>query len=297
MPTGSYLYPDTGVDILPDGTDFILRRNAQVPDHALALHYHDHYEAFYALSGDMLYAVEGRRYQLEAGNLLIIAPYELHQLVSGGNGGAERISLRFRKELLTKLSSPACNLAACFDTHTGHPNLLKLNDRQQRQAVTTLNNLLAETSSCAFGRTLAESALLTQFFLLINRAFRDGSQADPIRDSFAQMVQAVVEYIELNYASPVTLEILSKQFGVDRYQLSRAFTRLVGCPPHRFLIQKRLQKVEQLLRNGISPQEAAYQCGFSDYTNFYRRFKTAYGIGPRAWQNILVNQRTDCRTQ
>lgn len=291
MPNKHYLHPDTGIDVLPEGTDFILRHNAQVPDHALALHYHDHYEAFYALSGNMLYAVEGRRYQLEVGNLLIIAPYELHQLVSGGNSGAERISLRFRGELLTKLSSQECDLTACFEPHAGHPNLLRLNERQQRQAVSILNNLIAETSSCAFGRTLAEPALLTQFFLLINRAVMDGSQADPIRDNFAQMVQAVVEYIELNYARPVTLEILSKQFGVDRYQLSRAFTRLVGCPPHRFLIQKRLQKVEQLLRNGVSPQDAAYQCGFSDYTNFYRRFKSAYGISPRSWQNAITSQQ------
>lgn len=296
MSNGSYLHPDTGVDILPEGTDFILRRNAQVPDRALALHYHDHYEAFYALSGDMHYAVEGRQYRLEAGNLLIIAPYELHQLVSGGNGGAERISLRFRRELLSKLSSQACDLSACFEPHTGHPNLLKLNDRQQLQAVTTLNNLLTETSTCAFGHALAESALLTQFFLLINRAFMDGSQVDPIRDNFAQMVQAVVEYIELNYARPITLEILGKQFGVDRYQLSREFTRLVGCPPHRFLVQKRLQKVEQLLRNGLSPQEAAYQCGFSDYTNFYRRFKTAYGMSPRSWQKAITSQQPNMKS-
>lgn len=276
---------ESGASYFPDGVDFALRRNATPPDERFALHYHDHFEAFFALSGDMVYTVEGRLYRLEAGNLLIIAPYELHQLLSGGNGGAERISLRFRAELLTRLSTPECNLGTNFENHApGYQNLLRLNEPQQRQLADVLNGLLRETSECAFGSSLAASTLLTQFFLLVNRAVMAGAQTASSPDPTAWLVQQAVEYMEQNYASPISLEDLSRHLGVDRYSLSRAFTRLVGCPPHRFLIQKRLQRVGQLLRNGIPPQDAAYQCGFMDYTNFYRRFRSAYGISPRSWQ-------------
>lgn len=282
---------ESGAAFFPDGVDFALRRNATPPDERFALHYHNHYEAFFALSGDMVYTVEGRLYRLEAGNLLIIAPYELHQLLSSGSGGAERISLRFRCELLARLSTPDCNLGTYFENHApGYQNLLKLNESQQRQLADVLNGLLRETSECSFGSSLAASTFLTQFFLLVNRAVVEGAQAAPPPDPAALLVQQAVEYMEQNYASPISLEDLSRHLGVDRYSLSRGFTRLVGCPPHRFLIQKRLQRVEQLLRNGIPPQDAAYQCGFSDYTNFYRRFRAAYGVSPRNWLERTVRK-------
>lgn len=273
---------------IPFGMNFGLRHNAAPWNETYSLHYHDHYEVFYSISGNMIYAVEGRRYQLDAGTLLIIEPYQFHQLISNGNGGAERISVRFRAEILQQLSTEDCDLNICFDSYAhSYNNLIRLDEYQKQYAEIILNALLREQVDNKFGRSLAEKVLMTQFFLLINRAVQQGAHVAPLVDSSSQMVQQAVEYIELNYAEEITLENLGKRFGVDRFRLSRDFSRLVGCPPHRFLLQKRLQKVEQQLRAGVAPQEAAYKCGFIDYTNFYRRFKSVYGVSPKAFQSNI----------
>lgn len=276
--------PDTVY--MPADRSFMIRRNAAPPGNRFTLHYHDHYEAFYAVSGNLTYAAEGRQYCLAAGTLLLIAPYQLHQLLDSGSGGAERIALRFCPELPKALSTPECDL--CLpDGPAEHNRLLRLDENQQQQMLWILNALLREETGGAYGWETAQRALLTQFFLVIQRGIRQSVAPAPAEDSAALLVQQAVDYLEANFDRSVTLEQLGRQFCVDRFRLSREFTRLVGCPPHRYLMQKRLQRAEQLLRAGCPPQEAAFRCGFSDYTNFYRRFKAVYGTGPRAWQAAL----------
>ncbi|RXJ07892.1 helix-turn-helix domain-containing protein, partial [Deinococcus metallilatus] len=67
------------------------------------------------------------------------------------------------------------------------------------------------------------------------------------------------------------------------------FTKLVGYPPYRYLLNLRLQNAQRLLKNGENPQQVATHCGFSDYSNFYRRFKTSYGCSPREFSQQYDN--------
>lgn len=59
---------------LPAGTHYRIRYKASPMERGLALHYHDHFEAFFAISDNIPYTVQGRQYTLETGNLLLIAP-------------------------------------------------------------------------------------------------------------------------------------------------------------------------------------------------------------------------------
>ena len=36
-----------------------------------------------------------------------------------------------------------------------------------------------------------------------------------------------------------------------------------------------------MILDGKNATQACYDCGFNDYTNFYRAFKAEYGISPR----------------
>ena len=83
---------------LPAGTHYRIRYKASPMERGLALHYHDHFEAFFAISDNIPYTVQGRQYTLETGNLLLIAPLALHQPCAQP-GMCERIALRFAPSL------------------------------------------------------------------------------------------------------------------------------------------------------------------------------------------------------
>lgn len=51
-------------------------------------------------------------------------------------------------------------------------------------------------------------------------------------------------------------------------------------PANAFGLFYRLHAVCELLEQGTVPNEAYLQCGFKDYANFYRAFRSAYGQSP-----------------
>ena len=52
---------------------------------------------------------------------------------------------------------------------------------------------------------------------------------------------------------------------------------------HRSILQERLLIAKQLLAGGVAPSEACGYCGFGDYANFYRAFRSEYGATPRQY--------------
>lgn len=61
------------------------------------------------------------------------------------------------------------------------------------------------------------------------------------------------------------------------------FSQKTGTSVYRYLMQQRLHTVCELLEQGIVPNEAYLLCGFKDYANFYRAFRSAYGQSPRGY--------------
>ena len=75
-------------------------------------------------------------------------------------------------------------------------------------------------------------------------------------------------------ADSLTIDQLAEQFFVSQK---------TGTSVYRYLMQQRLHAVCKLLKQGTVPNEAYLQCGFKDYANFYRAFRSAYGQSHREY--------------
>lgn len=247
------------------------------------LHYHDHYEIFFSLSGNLRYTIEGQSFHLEVGSMLIIPPYEFHRLDEQMDGHAERIGLRFDAKILNELSVENCDLSMCFDKYSPKfKYLLQLSESQKRELYYLLQGLINEQDNQAFGKALAAKSLLTQFLIILNRtAIENEDIIDYSDDPSSHLVRQVLDYMELHYSEDISLEQLENKFFVSRHKITQQFTKLVGYPPYRYLLNLRLRNAQRLLKKGENPQQVATNCGFTDYSNFYRRFKTSYGCSPR----------------
>ncbi|OGR39476.1 MAG: hypothetical protein A2051_02725 [Desulfovibrionales bacterium GWA2_65_9] len=86
--------------------------------------------------------------------------------------------------------------------------------------------------------------------------------------------------IEENLEAGVDLAGLAAACGVGMFALHRAFTRVIGLPPHAFQTHLRLRRAKELLRGGASLIEAALQSGFCDQAHMTRHFARAVGLSP-----------------
>ena len=70
--------------------------------------------------------------------------------------------------------------------------------------------------------------LLLELFLEVEVALVSSSAKQVI---VPDIIAAIQSYLDRNYPSGITLDALSKQFGISKYHMSREFKRYIGKSP------------------------------------------------------------------
>lgn len=247
------------------------------------VHHHDFYEVYYLLSGEVEYWVDGRIIRMQAGDLLLINPLELHRPVLGEDSrNYERIVLWINKEYLERLFCDQVNLSRCFDTSLPtHTHLIRPAVSERSALTAQMGEMVREYYSREFGGTLSAYGLFLQFMVRLNRMAQRGEAGQEESQQLSELVQNVLGYISENLGESMNLETLAARFYVSKYYLAHAFSREVGVSVYRYIMLRRLLMARQLLTAGEAAGQVCRSCGFSDYTSFYRAFKSEYGISPR----------------
>jgi AraC-like DNA-binding protein len=81
-----------------------------------------------------------------------------------------------------------------------------------------------------------------------------------------------------------TLDELAAATGLSRAFLARSFAETFGMPPHRYLIELRLERAKRALARGTSVTEACLEVGFTSLGSFSASFHRRVGVSPREWQ-------------
>jgi transcriptional regulator GlxA family with amidase domain len=74
---------------------------------------------------------------------------------------------------------------------------------------------------------------------------------------------------------------LAKVSGVSAAHFARSFKAAFGVPPHRYLLTRRLERAQALLRDTDTPIiEIAFQTGWNSLGTFGRTFREVLGANP-----------------
>lgn len=264
-------------------TDFELqyKRDSYLKD--VELHHHDFFELYFLMAGDVTYLIESKIVHVMPGDLLLISPRELHQvLIKPEMSVYERYVLWVDPQTIQRLSSPLTNLNQGLDPSGAlFGNQLRPNSEDRNRIRELLEQLHRESDSEGYGADLMRQSLLTQLLVIVNRLLsQQGSYIDEDTRTNRAVTQ-VINYINLHYNEPLSLDMLSERFFVSKYHLSHEFNRQVGTSIYRYIQKKRLLIARQLIAQGKRPNDVHSLCGFGDYAGFYRAFKAEYGIAPR----------------
>jgi AraC-like DNA-binding protein len=67
---------------------------------------------------------------------------------------------------------------------------------------------------------------------------------------------------------------------MSTFHFIRVFAELIGSPPHRHLLQVRLRRAHEMLREGRTVTETCFACGFNNLSHFSRTFARHFGRNP-----------------
>lgn len=249
------------------------------------VHHHDFYEVYYLLRGEVEYWVDGRIIRMSPGDLLLINPMELHRpILEGAQQVYERIVLWINKEYIESIDDGGVQLSRCFDTSApGHTHVIRPAASERTALTARMSDLVREFYSGEFGSELSAYGLFLQFMVQLNRMARHTEPSQEEAEQLSDLVQKTLGYIGAHLSDPMTVESIAARFYVSKYYLSHTFTREVGVSVYRYIMLRRLLMARQLLLSGESAGQVCRSCGFSDYTSFYRAFKSEYGLSPRAF--------------
>ena len=98
-------------------------------------------------------------------------------------------------------------------------------------------------------------------------------------------LRRVLDHIESRLEGGVSLAQLAAVAGMNAFRFLRAFKAATGQPPHRYLVQARIDRAKSLLDEpGLSISEVALRTGFASASHFSATFHRLAGCTPRAWR-------------
>ncbi len=103
-----------------------------------------------------------------------------------------------------------------------------------------------------------------------------------------QLADEITEYMYQNLSTEITLEGIAKKFGYSKNHIINIFKKETDKTPFEYLRDLRLQRAKSLLEySHTSLESIAIESGFGSYINFYKAFRSRYGISPLAWRENI----------
>ena len=98
----------------------------------------------------------------------------------------------------------------------------------------------------------------------------------------------VQELIESRLDADLTLQELAAAVGYSRSHFLRAFHATTGVTPHRYLLNRRIDRARRLLGEAdMSIAQVAYSCGFSSQAHLTVAFRKVCGLTPGEYRREL----------
>lgn len=100
------------------------------------------------------------------------------------------------------------------------------------------------------------------------------------------LAKLIMKYMEQNYASKITLDILAEKFSCSKSLLVKCFKKEYSTTIMSVLMNIRLTKAAELLKNcRLSIKEITADCGFSEQNYFSKSFSKKFNCSPSDYRN------------
>ncbi len=144
-----------------------------------------------------------------------------------------------------------------------------------RAAVTSLCNTITTVEDGIISSYINIMTLLAEYLTRTNRAFTYNKD----------LPKMVKDYLNRNYSSKISLDILAEKFGYCSVTLTKSFKKEFGTTIMQYLSDIRLDNAADMIVNTFAPfKQIATDCGFSDQNYFSKAFTKRFGCSPSQYK-------------
>ncbi len=242
-------------------------------------HYHEFCKIVLLLSGSGSYIVEGRRYLLLPGDVVLVGSRCVHKPEFEEGISYERVILYISPALLAESSVPDYSLEDIFSGQRGH--VLRPTEDVRRRLRSLAEQLESEMAASGGENVILSRCTLLRLLVEIGRSMqKTGSELpQPVVPRDGKILD-ILRYLEANLAEDISIDDLAARFYISKYHMMRRFREETGTSIHNYLSDKRLLAARDLISSGIAATDACFRCGFRSYSAFSRAYGKLFGATP-----------------
>ncbi len=254
-------------------------------NNTFASHLHKQVELILVLEGNLSVTADQKQHHLEKEQGILIFPNHLHSLYTDVTTGSNTLLCIFEPDFCP-------HYRKYFQNYLPQRNTFDLNtlSSHSRLAAKQLHGL-----SQAYNRKEAIptyiSSLAEGYLSLLLADLFTPTSANPLQlhhqngGEDLELEQRVLIYLDEHFTEELSLEHLSKEFGVSRFHLSRLFSEKLQTGFPSYVTAKRLTYARELLSTtDDSVTTIALDAGFGSSRSFFRAFKAAFHMTPNEYR-------------
>lgn len=238
-------------------------------------HFHQTFSLGVNKQGISIYTNKNKKYTLEKNKLSIINPYEVHSC----NSCSDILNKYYMIYLDTKWCAKLQNIINSNIKEFVPIDTKLLKNKEFYERFVNLCEFIFEKNSIE-----EKQNELIEFFIDFFSLFLKEDDEFLKDEKFEQ----IAKYIEENYKENISLEELSKKFSLNGYYIIRLFKKHLNLTPHSYLLNIKITKARQYLKEGMSIVDTALECGFYDQSHFHRNFLNFVATTPKEYQLNFV---------
>lgn len=269
---------------MPPGREFEAYHFVDTVAQPVYYHNHQHYEIYFYIQGHSRIIVEGLDLKPVRGDVLIYPPGIMHRNIHLDTEiPYERFYFFARREFLQSISAADYDIPGTLERMTENDHYYFHVEEEDLRQLIQMTDQVIEASE----QTLPAEKLMNRnrLSILLIRALTMMTSRDVMpQGEYSRRMSAVIRYINQHAMEQLTLDQLEEVFYSSKYVLMRNFKNYTGISIHQYLLIRRILIAKELIEQGAKPKDVSEQCGFSDYSSFYRAFKARMGVSPEQFR-------------
>lgn len=224
-----------------------------LPNHSFGPFARSSYLIHYVTEGKGVFVKKGKKYKVGKGEAFIISPDEITTYTADNLAPWSYVWIAFNGSLAKEL------------------------DYLERPVVKLSDGLFSEVKNMVLGNTAVYQEEITSII------FKIFSQIFSSKNQIEDVAMQIVNYIDTQYMTDITVDGIASSVGFDRRYVGRMFKKLTGISVQEYIIKTRLDRAKELLKRGYKVSATAVMCGYNDQFNFTKMFTKRVGVSPREY--------------
>ena len=254
-------------------------------------HWHNASEFTLILKDNCVYKIKDEVYHLNSGDILLIWPRELHEILSSPKEGS--VFIQFSADIIENnldLVSASKFMSECH----------VISAKKEPETAQILRDIIYEIGDIyskkpSFSETKCKILIYRLLLVIGDYVMREQHEQNgpaTFSTTSRNYIRSACNYIAEHSMEDISQAEVAAKIGLSPYYFSKLFKEYLQTSFPQYLTRIRLQNAITLLtEDSLSITECAYMAGFQSTTTFNKVFLESVGCSPREYRKLQYNQQ------